>query len=55
MENAMNFSFIRRFFRERRVYWQVIRELSSYTDRELRDLGIDRADIVYIAHEAARG
>jgi uncharacterized protein YjiS (DUF1127 family) len=55
METAMNFSFIRRFFRERRVYWSVIRELSTYTDRELLDLGIDRADIVQIAREAARG
>ncbi len=50
----MNFSFIRRFFHERRVYWQVIQELSSYTDRELHDLGIDRADIGHIAREAAR-
>ena len=51
----MNFSFIRRFFHQRRVYWSVIRELSSYTDRELRDLGIDRGDIEHIAREAARG
>jgi len=50
----MNFSFIRRFFQERRVYWSVIQELSSYNDRELRDLGIDRADIEHIAREAAR-
>jgi uncharacterized protein YjiS (DUF1127 family) len=54
METAMNFSFIRRYFRERRVYWSVIQELSSYTDRELHDLGIDRADIDEIAREAAR-
>ena len=50
----MNFSFIRRFFKERRVYWTVIHELSSYTDRELTDLGIDRADFDHIAREAAR-
>jgi uncharacterized protein YjiS (DUF1127 family) len=54
METAMNFSFIRRFFQERRVYWSVVQELSTYNDRELRDLGIDRADIEHIAREAAR-
>jgi hypothetical protein len=31
----MSFSYIRRFFRERRVYWLVVQELSSYSDREL--------------------
>ena len=51
----MSFSFIRQFFRERRIYWQVIRELSTYTDRELRDIGIDSADIESIARQAARG
>ncbi len=50
----MSFSFIRRFFRERRVYWSVMQELASYTDRELHDIGIDRADIDHIAREAAR-
>ncbi len=39
-----------RFIRERRTYWNVIQELSTYTDRELHDIGIDRADI----HEIAR-
>jgi uncharacterized protein YjiS (DUF1127 family) len=29
--------------------------LSAYTDRELQDLGIDRADIEQIAYEASRG
>ncbi len=51
----MNLSFIGRFFRTRQIYWSVIRELSAYTDRELHDLGIDRADIDQIAREAARG
>lgn len=51
----MNLSSIRRFFRARQVYWNVMKELSSYTDRELHDLGIDRADIEQIAVEAARG
>lgn len=50
----MKMSFFTRYFRERRVYWTVIRELEAYTDRELHDLGIDRADINHIALEAAR-
>ena len=43
-----------RFLRTRRVYWSVLQELSHYTDRELHDIGIDRADIDQIAREAAR-
>jgi uncharacterized protein YjiS (DUF1127 family) len=43
-----------RFMRERRTYWNVIHELSSYTDRELHDIGIDRADVNAIARLAAR-
>lgn len=50
----MDFSFFRKYFRARNVYWSVVRELSSYTDRELHDLGIDRADIEAIAREAVR-
>jgi uncharacterized protein YjiS (DUF1127 family) len=52
----MNFSFIRRYLQERRTYAQVVRELSSCTDRELRELGFERADIYDIARQqAARG
>ena len=40
---------ITRFLRTRRVYWNVLQELSAYTDRELHDIGIDRADIYQIA------
>jgi len=43
-----------RFFRARRTYWSVVRELSEYTDRELHDIGIDRADIHSIARLAAQ-
>ena len=43
-----------RFVRERRTYWNVIQELSHYTDRELHDIGIDRADIHEIARLAAK-
>ena len=49
----MSITFFRRFFRSRNVYWSVVRELSSYSDRELHDLGIDRGDIDFIATEAA--
>jgi uncharacterized protein YjiS (DUF1127 family) len=49
----MNFSFFKRYFRARNVYWNVVRELSCYTDRELHDIGIDRADIREIATTAA--
>ncbi len=49
----MDFSFFKRYFRARHVYWSVVKELSSYTDRELHDLGIDRTDIESIAHKAA--
>ncbi len=54
METAMNLTFLGRFFRARQIYWRTIRELSSYSDRELHDLGIDRADIQQIAFEASR-
>jgi uncharacterized protein YjiS (DUF1127 family) len=43
-----------RFLRERRTYWTVVQELSSYSDRELHDIGIDRADIHQIARLASR-
>ena len=43
-----------RLFRARRTYWSVVRELSNYTDRELHDIGIDRADIHAIARLASQ-
>jgi uncharacterized protein YjiS (DUF1127 family) len=49
----LNFNVIR-FLRERRTYWNVLQELSQYTDRELQDIGIDRADIREIARLASR-
>lgn len=49
----MSLNFFRRYFHARNVYWNVVRELSCYTDRELHDLGIDRADIRDIAKTAA--
>jgi uncharacterized protein YjiS (DUF1127 family) len=41
--------------RSRRVYWQTVAELRALSDRELADLGIARAAIPGIAHEAAYG
>ncbi len=55
METAMNLGFITRYFRTRSVYWKTVRELSEYSDRELHDIGIDRAEIPRIALEASRG
>jgi uncharacterized protein YjiS (DUF1127 family) len=43
-----------RFLRERRTYWNVVQELSNYSDRELNDIGVDRADIHAIARLAAK-
>ncbi|MGB7976302.1 MAG: DUF1127 domain-containing protein, partial [Roseiarcus sp.] len=40
--------------RTRRVYWNVLQELSAYSDRELHDIGIDRADIHQIARLASQ-
>lgn len=39
-----------RFLRQRRIYRNALRELGSYSNHELHDIGIDRADI----HEIAR-
>ena len=38
-----------------RVYRTTIDELSSLSERELRDLGISRADVRGIAYKAAFG
>jgi uncharacterized protein YjiS (DUF1127 family) len=53
-ETAMKKFSITRFLRTRRVYWHVLQELSAYTDRELHDIGIDRADIYQIARLASQ-
>ena len=45
---------VMRFLRARRTYWNVFQELSAYSDRELHDIGIDRADIHEIARLASR-
>jgi len=47
-------SSLMRFLRSRRTYWSVVQELSAYTDRELHDIGVDRADIHAIARLASQ-
>jgi uncharacterized protein YjiS (DUF1127 family) len=51
----MAFDFVRRYLEHRRVYLRTLRELASFTDRELDDLGVARVDIDRIAREAAQG
>ncbi|MGA2487824.1 MAG: DUF1127 domain-containing protein [Roseiarcus sp.] len=51
----MAFEFVRQYFENRRVYLRTLRELSSCSDRELHDLGIERGDIEHIARQSARG
>ena len=53
-ETAMTIYTVMRFLRARRTYWTVVHELSNYSDRELYDIGIDRADIHEIARLASR-
>jgi uncharacterized protein YjiS (DUF1127 family) len=53
-ETTMKMFSLTRFLRARRVYWSVLQELSGYTDRELHDIGIERADIREIARLASR-
>jgi uncharacterized protein YjiS (DUF1127 family) len=40
---------LKRYLRARRAYRNAFRELSSYSDHELQDIRIDRADIPEIA------
>jgi uncharacterized protein YjiS (DUF1127 family) len=42
-----------RSFNNWRKYRQTVNELGRMTDRELRDLGIGRSDIPYIARKAS--
>ena len=43
-----------RFLRRRRAYRTVLQELSRYSDNELHDIGIDRADIREIARQTSQ-
>ncbi|MBZ8131985.1 DUF1127 domain-containing protein [Afifella sp. IM 167] len=42
-------------YRRRRYYAQLVRELHSYGDRDLADMGFARHDIPRIAREGAYG
>ena len=44
---------LRTALERRRVYNEVAGELSSYTDRQLADLGLSRYDIRALARQAA--
>jgi uncharacterized protein YjiS (DUF1127 family) len=54
MEIVMKMLSLARFLRRRRTYKNVLQELSRYSDRELHDIGIDRADIRVIARETSQ-
>ncbi|MGA2043437.1 MAG: DUF1127 domain-containing protein [Roseiarcus sp.] len=43
-----------RLLRRRRTYTAILEELSRYSDHELHDIGIDRADIHDIAYRASQ-
>lgn len=51
-EKSKNMNIIRNY-RNWRNYRQTVNELSRLTNRELADLGINRADIPYVARKAA--
>jgi uncharacterized protein YjiS (DUF1127 family) len=51
METVMRMPSLTRFLRRRRTYWTALKELSNMSDHELRDIGIDRADIHAIARQ----
>jgi uncharacterized protein YjiS (DUF1127 family) len=51
---AMKMFSLARFLRRRRTYNAVLEELSRYSDHELHDIGIDRADIYDIADRASQ-
>ena len=46
---------IREYFARRELYRQTVRELSELSTRDLADLGISRAAIPSIAHDATWG
>jgi len=53
MDPLMKIPSLARFFRRRRTYRTVLQELSSYSDHELHDIGIHRADIHAIARRVS--
>jgi len=53
METVMRILSLVRFLRRRRIYRNVMQELSGYSDHELHDIGIHRADIREIARQTS--
>ncbi len=49
----MVFNYVRRYFRARRAYWGVVEELACFSDYELSDIGVNRAEIMRLAKNAA--
>jgi uncharacterized protein YjiS (DUF1127 family) len=54
METVMRMLSLARFLRRRRIYRNVMQELSGYSDHELHDIGIHRADIREIARQTSQ-
>jgi uncharacterized protein YjiS (DUF1127 family) len=48
----MFFDKIKNWYENMQKYHRIIQELSNYSDRELHEIGIDRADIPFIALKA---
>jgi uncharacterized protein YjiS (DUF1127 family) len=46
--------FVARKMKARRIYTQVIDELSIYSERELADIGLRAADLRRVARDSAR-
>lgn len=41
------------YFKRRNTYNQTVKELGSLSNNELKDIGISRSDIPYLAREMA--
>jgi len=54
MPHRRMMDFFARKLAARRIYRQVIDELSHYSERELADIGLQRSDVRRIASESAR-
>ena len=53
-ETAMKLSSFALFLQPLRTYWSAVREFSSYSDSDLYDTGVGRADTHAIVHLASR-
>lgn len=54
VENMFNpFNIISDFFKSQARYYRIMSELSSLTDRELSDIGLNRYEISHVAMSSA--